>query len=266
MGRSPTPKAEPEPEPERTNDVTKIALITGANRGLGFEVARQLGRLGVKSLLGARDPEKGAQAAAQLATEGLDAESIVLDVESVSSVEAAAEQVTNEYGGLDILVNNAGILPEATTPDATKPLDLRLFRRTFEVNLFGAVAVTQNFLPLLRRSPAGRIVNVSTTMGSLSDQTNPSSPYYGLVVPAYQTSKAALNGITIALAKTLADTPIKINSICPGWVQTDLGGPDNRAAAPLRAEEAAGIVVTMACLPDDGPTGQFVDRDGTVPW
>jgi NAD(P)-dependent dehydrogenase (short-subunit alcohol dehydrogenase family) len=103
-------------------------------------------------------------------------------------------------------------------------------------------------------------------MGSLSDQTNPSSPYYGLVMPAYQTSKAALNGLTIALAKALADTPIKVSSVCPGWVQTDLGGPENRAAAPLRVDEAAPVVVSMACLPDDAPSGQFIDRNGTVPW
>jgi NAD(P)-dependent dehydrogenase (short-subunit alcohol dehydrogenase family) len=246
--------------------MTKIALITGANRGLGLEVARQLGQLGAKVLIGARDPDNGKHAAAELDAEGLDAQTLTLDVDSAASVEAAAVQVTDEHGRLDILVNNAGILPEATAPEAAKPLDLALFRQTFATNVFGAVAVIEQFLPLLRESPAGRIVNVSTTMGSLSDQTNPSSPYYGLVVPAYQASKAALNVITIALAKTLTDTPIKINSICPGWVQTDLGGPANRAAAPLRADEAARIVVTMASLPDDGPTGQFVDRNGTVPW
>ena len=216
--------------------------------------------------MGARDADKGRRAAAELASEGLDAEAVVLDVESASSVEAAAQQVVDSDGRLDILVNNAGILPEATAPGATKPLDLSLFRRTFETNVFGVVAVTQNFLPLLRRSPAGRIVNVSTTMGSLADQSDPSSPYYGLIVPAYQTSKAALNGLTVALAKSLADTPIKVNSVCPGWAQTDLGGPDNRAAAPLSAADAARTVVTMACLPDDGPSGQFVDRNGTVPW
>jgi NAD(P)-dependent dehydrogenase (short-subunit alcohol dehydrogenase family) len=246
--------------------MTKIALITGANRGLGFEIARQLGHADVRTLVGARDPDKGKQAAAELAAEGLDVDTVVLDVESASSVEAAAEQITNDHGRLDILVNNAGVLPEATARDAAQPLDLPLFRKTFDTNLFGAVAVTQGFLPLLRRSPAGRIVNISTTMGSLADQSDPSSPYYDLVVPAYQTSKAALNGLTIALAKTLADTPIKVNSVCPGWVQTDLGGPDNRAAAPLRADDAARIAVTMACLSDDGPSGQFVDRNGTVAW
>ena len=246
--------------------MTKIALVTGANRGLGFEIARQLGLSGATVLIAARDAERGEKAAAELAADGLDAHAIVLDVESESSVEAAAERVGNDHGRLDILVNNAGVLPEATATDATQPLDLALFRKTFATNLFGAVAVTQGFLPLLRRSPAGRIVNVSTTMGSLADQTDPASPYFDLVVPAYQTSKAALNGLTIALAKTLAGTPIKVNSICPGWAQTDLGGPANRAAAPLPADEAARIAVTMALLPDDGPSGQFVDRNGPVPW
>ena len=141
-----------------------------------------------------------------------------------------------------------------------------MFRESFETNVFGAVSVTKEFLPLLRKSASGRIVNVSSTMGSLTDQSDPSSPYYGLVVPAYQTSKAALNGFTIALSKALADTSIKVNSVCPGWVQTDLGGPENRAAAPTTADEAAQIVADMASLPADGPTGGFVDRAGTVAW
>jgi NAD(P)-dependent dehydrogenase (short-subunit alcohol dehydrogenase family) len=238
--------------------MTKTALITGANRGLGYEIAHQLGQSGVRTLIAARDAGKGEQAAAELAAEGLDVHTLVLDVDSAASVTAAAEQVTKDHGRLDILINNAGILPEATTPEAAKPFDLSLFRRTFETNFFGAVVVTQSFLPLLRQSPAARIVNVSTTMGSLADQTDPSSPYYDLVLPAYQTS--------IALAKSLAGTPIKVNSVCPGWVQTDLGGAANRAAAPLRAEDAARIAVTMALLPDDGPSGQFVDSHGTVPW
>ena len=145
-------------------------------------------------------------------------------------------------------------------------MDLDLFRKTFETNLFGAVSVVQRFLPLLERSDGGRIVNVSSTMGSLADQLNPDSPYYGVVVPAYQGSKAALNAFTIALAKSLRETPIKVNSVCPGWLQTDLGGADNRAAAPMTADEGAEIVVEMATLADDGPSGSFVDRAGAVAW
>jgi NAD(P)-dependent dehydrogenase (short-subunit alcohol dehydrogenase family) len=245
--------------------MTKIAVITGANRGLGFATARRLGQSGTKVLVGARTLAKGEEAAGRLRAEGLDAEALQLDVDSPASVQDAAKRVEHEHGRVDILINNAGILPEATASDSG-PLDLRVYRQTFETNVFGAVSVTQAFLPLLRRSASGRIVNVSSTMGSLSDQSDPSSPYYGVVVPAYQMSKAALNGFTIALSKTLANTPIKINSVCPGWVQTDLGGADNRAAAPTTAEAAARIVVDMAAVSADGPTGQFVDESGAVAW
>jgi NAD(P)-dependent dehydrogenase (short-subunit alcohol dehydrogenase family) len=246
--------------------MTKIAVITGANRGLGFATARRLGRSGVKVIVGARTVAKGEEAADRLRREGFDAEPLTIDVDSPASVQEAAKHVEQQHGRVDILINNAGILPEATAGGVDRPLDLRMFRESFETNVFGAVSVTKEFLPLLRRSASGRIVNVSSTMGSLTDQSDPSSPYYGLVVPAYQTSTAALNGFTIALSKVLADTSIKVNSVCPGWVQTDLGGPENRAAAPTTADQAAQIVVDMASIPDDGPTGGFVDRDGTVAW
>src|SRR5829696_7802635 len=192
--------------------MTRIALITGANRGLGFEVARQLGRTGVRTIIGARDRAEGERAAAELRAEGIDAESVELDVASPSSVQAAVTHLTREHGVLDILINNAGILPEATADGADTPLDLAPFRQTFETNVFGVVAVVQEFLPLLRESDAGRIVNVSTTMASLTDASNPDSPYYEVIVPAYQSSKAAINAITVALAKLLHDTPIKVNS------------------------------------------------------
>jgi NAD(P)-dependent dehydrogenase (short-subunit alcohol dehydrogenase family) len=243
----------------------KIALVTGASRGLGMATARRLGQTGAKLMIGVRDTASGERAVKDLRSERIDAETLVLDVTSIASVEAAARRVQDRHGRLDILVNNAGILPEATE-GGDRPVDLKLFKKTFETNLFGAVSVIQEFLPLLERSQAGRIVNVSSTMGSLADQLNPESPYYGVVVPAYQASKAALNGLTIALAKLLRDTPIKVNSVCPGWLKTDLGGADNRAAAPMTADEGAQIVVAMACVPADGPSGRFVDRDGVVPW
>jgi NAD(P)-dependent dehydrogenase (short-subunit alcohol dehydrogenase family) len=246
--------------------MTKVAVITGANRGLGFATARQLARSGVKVIIGARNSAKGEEAADRLRAEGLDAESLSIDVDSPASVHEAARNVEQAHGRIDILINNAGILPEATASDVDRPLDLRMFRESFATNVFGAVSVTKEFLPLLTKSASGRIVNVSSTMGSLTDQTDPSSPYYGLVVPAYQMSKAALNGFTIALSKLLADTSIKVNSVCPGWVQTDLGGPDNRAAAPTTPADAAQIVVETALIPDDGPTGRFVDRQGIVAW
>lgn len=244
----------------------QIALVTGANRGIGLATVRQLGELGMTTLIGSRDRGRGEDAAAGLRADGLEAVALALDVESDSSVRAAAALVAEEYGQLDVLVNNAGVLPEATAADAASPVDIDQFRRTFETNVFGAVRMIQQFVPLLLRSPAGRIVNVSTTMGSLSDQADPESPYYGVLVPAYRASKAALNSITVSVAKTLVDTPIKVTSICPGWVQTDLGGPDNRAAAPLSADEAARIVVAAARLADDEPSGQFVSASGPVAW
>lgn len=246
--------------------MTTIALITGGNRGLGLETARCLSRLGVTTIIGTREAANGERATAELRRSGLDAEWVALDVNSAGSVREAAQHVRNRHGHLDILINNAGILPEATASQSGDPVDVDMFRETFETNVFGTVTVLQEFLPLLRKSDAGRIVNVSTTMGSLADQSDPESPYYAVVVPAYASSKAALNGITVALAKLLKDTPIKVNSICPGWVQTDLGGPENRAAAPLTADDACQIIVEMASLPADGPTGLFVDRDGTVAW
>lgn len=250
-----------------TNDHTnQIALITGANRGLGLSTARLLGQRGATVLIGARNVAKAEIAAAELRDEGITAWPLAIDVESEESVAAAADQVRQEHGRLDILVNNAGILPEATTSGADRPLDLRLFRQTFSTNVFGAVAVSQAFLPLLQQSEAGHVVNVSSTMGSLSDQVDPESPYFGMVLPAYQSSKAALNGLTIALSKALADTPVRVNSVCPGWVQTDLAGPDNRAAAPTSAEDAAQVVADLA-LPTVGrPDRTFQDRDGVVAW
>jgi len=249
-----------------TQQTTTIALVTGANRGLGFATARLIAQNGATVLLGARNTAKAELAAAELRDEGLACWPITLDVESGSSIAEAAAQVEREHGRLDILVNNAGILPEATTPEADQPLDIGLFRRTFDTNVFGAAAVSQAFLPLLRAADAGRIVNVSSRMGSLTDQLDPTSPYAAMVLPAYQSSKAALNGLTVALAKSLSDTPVRVNSVCPGWVQTDLGGPDNRAAAPTPALEAARAVVQMAFVPADGPTGTFVDLDGPIPW
>ncbi len=245
----------------------KIALITGANKGLGLAAAHRLGEHGVRVVIGARDATKAEAAVRELAAAGIEAEPLLIDVTDADGVRAAAEEVDSRHGRLDILVNNAGMLPEATAAGEVEgPLDPAMFERTFATNVFGVVNVTSAFLPLLRRSAEGRIVNVSSTMGSLADQTDPDSPYYGVVVPAYQTSKAALNSITIGLAKSLADTPIKVNSICPGWVQTDLGGPENRAAAPLTADEGATIIAEAAQVGAAGPSGQFLDTSGPVRW
>lgn len=242
-----------------------IALVTGANRGLGYATARALAQAGGSVILTSRDPGRTADAAGALRAEGLDVRALWLDVTSPSSIAAAVEHVQGEWGRLDVLINNAGILPEATDGAENEFASAEMFEKTYEINVFGAVAVTEAFLPLLRRSAKGRIVNVSTTMGSLTDQANPDSPWYQLSVPAYRSSKAALNSVTISLAKALADTDIKVTSVCPGSVQTDLA-PGNREQAPLTAEHAAGIVVAAATLPADAQSGTFIDENGPVAW
>lgn len=242
-----------------------IALVTGGNRGLGLATARRLAQQGHEVIIGCRDDRAGVRAAEQLAGEGGNVAALALDVTDPETVATAANQVESRHGKLDILVNNAGILPEATNSDPAEAVDLAMFRTTYETNVFGTVAVLEAFLPLLRNSEAGRVVNVSTTMGSLADQTDPTSPYYTTVVPAYQSSKAALNNITVALAKQLADTPIKVVSVCPGFVQTDLTSI-NREQAPLTAEQAAAVVCHAATLPHNAASGAFIDSDGQVPW
>jgi NAD(P)-dependent dehydrogenase (short-subunit alcohol dehydrogenase family) len=242
-----------------------IALITGANRGLGLATARRIAATGATALVGSRDARRGATAVAELRAGGLDAELAVLDVDDVDSVHAAMARIGEAHGHVDVLVNNAGILPEATA-EADGPLDTCLLRRTFETNVIGAARMIEHAMPLLLRAPAGRIVNVSSQMGSLADQADPGSPYYGVVLPGYQASKAALNALTIAVGKKLAGTSVTITSVCPGWVRTDLGGPANRAAAPLEADEAARIVAAVALGPTDELAGAFVGAAGRLPW
>ncbi|MEN5074089.1 SDR family NAD(P)-dependent oxidoreductase [Isoptericola cucumis] len=242
----------------------KIALVTGANRGIGLAVARRLARDGIHVVVAARSDDAGRAAADLLRSEGGRASSVRLDVTDPEQARAAAAVVAQQLGRLDVLVNNAGVLPEATARPA-EVVDAGLFRATYDTNVLGPVVVTEAFLPLLRRSPAGRIVNVSSRMGSLADQQDPASPYYSTVVPAYQSSKAALNGLTVALAKALADTPIKVTSVCPGFVQTDLA-PIAREQAPLTADAAAEVVHRAATLSGSAPSGTFVDAVGPVPW
>ena len=244
---------------------TKIALVTGASRGIGNATAHRLARTCDHVILTAREPADLDETVGRLNREGRSASAMELDVTDLDSVRRAADEVATTYGHLDVLVNNAGILPEATADRSSEAVDLSMFRATFETNLFGAVAVLEAFLPLLRESEGARIVNISSTMGSLSDQCNPESPYYGVVVPAYQSSKAALNNVTIGLAKALADTPIKVTSVCPGWVQTDLA-PGNRDQAPLTADQAAEVVHRAATLDAAAPSGTFQDANGIVAW
>lgn len=232
-----------------------IALITGANQGIGLEIARQLGRQGLLVVLGARDASKGGAAAAELAAQGIDAHAVRLDVTSAEDVARLAGHFRTAFGRLDVLVNNAGTV-EWTTDD------LDSFRRTFEVNLFGAVAVTYALLPLLRESPAGRIVNQSSVLASLTSLQQKPRMFRRFVVPAYVASKAALNGLTVALAHQAQGTALKINAAHPGWVRTRLGGQD----APMNAAEGAQTAVALATLPADGPSGQFFHLGQALPW
>ena len=225
----------------------RVALVTGANRGIGLEVARQLAARGFETILGARDVQKGAKAASSLQKSGLKITPVKLDVTERQSVEAAKLLVEERFGRLDVLVNNAAILYDEW--QRAENADLDTVREAFETNTLGAWRVCQAFIPLLRKSGHARIVNVSSESGSLT--------VMGGGTPAYGVSKAALNALTRMLADELRASRILVNSVCPGWVATEMGGPD----APRTVEEGAASVMWAATLPDGGPTGGFF-RDG----
>ncbi|MEV1026423.1 SDR family oxidoreductase [Streptomyces sp. NPDC050264] len=240
--------------------VEKIALITGANKGIGLAAARQLGERGIVVVLGARDEVLGKQAADALAADGIAATPVRLDVRDEDSVAEAARTVEQRYGRLDILVNNAGVAGSFTgAPSEATAADLR---EVYETNVLGVVTVTCAMLPLLRRAPAGRIVNLSSHVGSLALHSDPQSPLAGVNMIAYQTSKTALNALTLAYAKELRTTPIKVNAALPGVVATDI----NHHRGPRTPAEGAGIVVRLALLDDSGPSGQCLADEGPVPW
>jgi NAD(P)-dependent dehydrogenase (short-subunit alcohol dehydrogenase family) len=237
----------------------KIALITGANKGIGKEIARQLGAQGLTVLIGARDEGRGAEAAAELTKEGINAHAVPLDVTDRASIDAAAKMIESDYGRLDVLVNNAGI---ALDGGPASVLDVDTLRRTYETNVFGVVAVTKALLPLLKKSDAGRIVNMSSGLGSLTQNSDPEWMFAGVKPLAYNSSKAALNMITVIFAAELKDTPIKVNAADPGFTATDL----NQHQGTRTVEQGATAAVRLATLPADGPTGGYFDEDGAVPW
>jgi NAD(P)-dependent dehydrogenase (short-subunit alcohol dehydrogenase family) len=231
---------------------TKIALITGANKGIGFETARQLGSQGMTVLIGARDEERGRQAEQALRQAGIDARSVQLDVTDPKSIQNAAEWIEAEFGRLDVLVNNAGTASAARRRCPPSQTSLDDMRAVYETNVFGVVAVTNAMLPLLRRAAAARIVNVSSEVGSISSQSDPASPLSQLPASAqYPSSKAALNMLTVMYARELRDTPIKVNAANPGYTATDFN--DHRGFRT--AAEGAEPSVHLATLPDDGPSG-----------
>ena len=240
----------------------KVALITGANKGLGLETARQLGRQGITVLLGARDLAKGEAAAAALKKDGIDARAVKLDVDHAADYAAVAKLIEKEFGRLDILVNNAGVLLDGRKGNETSKTSAEMLRKTFDTNFFAVVALTQALLPLIRKSEAGRIVNLSSILGSLTLHATNGSPIYDAKTFAYDASKAALNSFTIHLAHELAGTKIKVNSAHPGWVKTDMGGE----GAQLEIEEGGKTSVELATLPENGPTGGYFHLGKPLPW
>jgi NAD(P)-dependent dehydrogenase (short-subunit alcohol dehydrogenase family) len=249
--------------------MTTVALITGANKGIGLETARLLGARGMTVLLGCRDEERGRTAEAELRAGGADAHAIALDVTDEESIAAAAKRVDDTYGRLDILINNAGI---ALGDGAGRPSETTLatMRAVFDTNVFGVVAVTNAMLPLLRRSSAPRIVNVSSEVGSITSLTNPDSPLWRLTSVPYPSSKTALNMVTAMYAKELREAGFLVNAANPGYCATDLNGHHGFRTATQGAE----VSVHLATLPDGGPSGQLwgsrwadgVETDGALPW
>ncbi len=229
-----------------------IALVTGANRGLGLEVSRRLAEAGMRVYLGSRDLSKGQQAAEQLREQGLDVEPIELDVTDDKQVSAARQHIEKDSGCLGVLVNNAGVFVD----EGASVFDVlpESFRRTMAVNFYGALGMCREFVPPMVNRGYGRVVNVSSGSGALTDMDGRH--------PAYRVSKTALNALTRIIAAEAGDGNVKINSICPGWVRTDMGGEE----APLSVEQGAQSIAWAATLPDDGPTGGFFRFGKQIDW
>jgi NAD(P)-dependent dehydrogenase (short-subunit alcohol dehydrogenase family) len=241
----------------------KVALITGANRGIGFETARQLGKQNVIVVVAARTLDAAQQAAQKLTSENIEAYPVALDVNKEDDRKAASKTVADKFGRLDILVNNAGVGGEGGILNAhTIETSDAEFQNVFRTNVLSVISVTREFLPLLKQSPAGRIVNVSSILGSLTLQAMPNSPIAPMKAFAYNASKTALNQFTVHLASELKDTKIKVNSAHPGWVKTDLGTQH----AQLEVADGAKTSVELALAGEDGPTGKFIHAGEELPW
>jgi NAD(P)-dependent dehydrogenase (short-subunit alcohol dehydrogenase family) len=234
----------------------RVALVTGGNRGLGFEIVRQLAEKGLKTVLAARDPEKGRVAAEQLASAGVQTAIAVLDVNDQTSIDTAVAEVLRLNGRLDVLVNNAGISLDGSRAAVADVLDVSpdIARQTYETNVLGPMRLIQAIAPHMRERQYGRIVNVSSRMGQLSGM--------GARSPGYRMSKAALNALTRIAAAELDGAGIKVNAMHPGWVRTDMGG----SSAPVSVQEGADTAVWLATLPPEGPTGQFFENRKVIAW
>ena len=231
----------------------RVAVVTGGNKGIGFEICRQLARKGLRVILTSRDAAKGEEAMQRLRKQGLDVAYHPLDVDSDESVRRLLERLEKDVGRADVLVNNAGILIDRRATSVLKE-PLQTFRRTFETNFFGALRMCQALVPLMRRNRYGRIVNLSSGLGQLDEM--------GDGTPAYRASKTALNALTRMVASATQGQDILVNSMCPGWVRTDMGGPN----AARSVDKAAETAVWLALLPHDGPTGGFFRDKKPIPW
>ena len=240
-----------------------VAFITGANRGIGFETSKQLAKKNTKVILGSRDLDKGKKAIEKLATEGINADLVQYDAFDLNAPQKVYDYISKEYKKLDILINNAGVLLTGnlfvTNSSSVSDKDIK---DTFQTNLFSVISLTQKLLPLIKKSDAGRIVNVSTILSSLTLHSAKDSPISPAKELAYNASKTALNAFTIHLANELKDTKIKVNSGHPGWVKTELGGPN----APIEVKDSFETSLRLATLDENGPTGGLFHKDETIPW
>jgi NAD(P)-dependent dehydrogenase (short-subunit alcohol dehydrogenase family) len=244
----------------------KVAFITGGNRGIGFQTALELGAAGVNVVIGSRNLEQGEEAVAKLRQQGIDADAFKFDVTQPADHQAAYDYFESNFGRLDILINNAGLakgsFPGRGPEVSASQVPQDVLHSIFETNFFSVVALTNKLLPLIRKSPAGRIVNLSSILGSLTLHSDRNSPVYSSKFLAYNASKTALNAYTVHLAWELRHTPIKVNSAHPGWVKTEMGGP----GATMDLAEGAKTSAALALLPADGPSGSFIHLGQPLPW
>jgi NAD(P)-dependent dehydrogenase (short-subunit alcohol dehydrogenase family) len=242
---------------------SRIAFITGANRGIGLETAKQLGKLGVTVVLGVRDLAKGQAAVKELQALGIKAEAIAYDATQDDASDAVYQVLEKKYGKLDILINNAGIADEQLFgKDNSSSVSADVLQKTFQTNVFAVIALTQTLLPLLRKATAARIVNLSSILASLTLHSMPKSPIDQAKAFAYNASKTTLNAYTVHLAHELRDTPIKVNSAHPGWVKTELGG----SSAPMEIADSYKTSLYLATLDASGPSGGFFHEKDALPW
>jgi NAD(P)-dependent dehydrogenase (short-subunit alcohol dehydrogenase family) len=234
----------------------RVALVSGANRGIGLEVVRQLGKLGMIAVLGSRDPDKGATAAGRLASAGVEAPVVALDVTDAGSIASAVADVVERFGRIDVLVNNAGIALDGSRSPVSSVLEVspQIVARTLDANTLGPLRLIQAVVPAMRARGYGRIVNVSSGLGQISGM--------GGSWPGYRMSKAALNALTRIVAAEVGSANIKVNAVSPGWVRTDMGGQE----APRSVAQGADTIVWLATLPDDGPSGLFFEDRKPIAW